>query len=44
MKIIPVTVLGGKAGKILFMLLDLDHELYVSEYMDYELKEKLEQK
>ena len=42
--LISAMVFGGKAGKLLFKLFDSDHELYVSEYVDHELKEKLDQK
>lgn len=42
--LISALIFGGKAGKLLGLLFDSEHELYVSEYIDQEFKEKLEQK
>lgn len=51
MKIMPDTnvlisalVFGGQAGRLLNILFDSEHELYVSNYVDCEFKAKLEQK
>ena len=40
--LISAMIFGGKAGRLLSMLFDSEHELYVSEYIDKEFKEKLE--
>lgn len=40
--LISALIFGGQTGKLLEMLFDSDHELYVSEYVDQEFKEKLE--
>lgn len=42
--LISAFVFGGTAGRLLETLLSSDHELYVSEYIDQEFKEKLIQK
>ena len=42
--LISAFVFGGKAGKLLELLFDSNHELLVSEYVDAEFKAKLEQK
>ena len=42
--IISALIFGGKAGKLLEMLFDSQHRLYVSEYIDKEFREKLEEK
>lgn len=42
--LISAMIFGGKAGKTLSMLFDSEHELYVSEYVDKEFKEKLDLK
>jgi putative PIN family toxin of toxin-antitoxin system len=39
--LISAFVFGGKAGKLLNMLFDSEHELYVSDYIDQEFKAKL---
>ncbi len=39
--LISAFVFGGKAGKLLEMLFDSEHQLYVSEYIDQEFKDKL---
>ena len=39
--LISALVFGGKTGRLLNMLFGLEHELYVSEYIDQEFKEKL---
>lgn len=39
--LISAFVFGGKAGKLMNMLLESEHELYVSEYIDNEFKDKL---
>ena len=40
--LISAMIFGGKAGQLLSMLFDSEHELYVSEYVDKEFKEKLD--
>ena len=40
--LISALIFGGKAGQLLSMLFDSEHELYVSEYVDKEFKEKLD--
>ncbi|MCM1268145.1 MAG: PIN domain-containing protein [Bacteroidales bacterium] len=42
--LISAFVFGGQAGQLLTMLLDSEHELYVSDYIDREFKEKLTEK
>lgn len=42
--LISALIFGGRTGRLLNMLFDSDHELYVSEYIDQEFKEKLEKK
>lgn len=42
--LISALVFGGQAGNLLNMLFSTDHELYVSDYIDQEFKEKLELK
>jgi len=42
--LISAFVFGGKAGKLLELLFDSNHELLVSTYIDAEFKAKLEQK
>lgn len=42
--LISAFVFGGKAGKLMMQLIDSEHELYVSEYVDCEFKEKLQMK
>ncbi len=42
--LISAFVFGGKTGRLLLKLLDSNHKLYVSEYVDSELKAKLELK
>ena len=42
--LISAFVFGGKTGNLLIKLLSSGHELLVSEYIDKELKEKLELK
>ncbi|MDO4336871.1 MAG: putative toxin-antitoxin system toxin component, PIN family [Eubacteriales bacterium] len=37
-------VFGGKAGKLMVQLIDSEHELYVSEYVNQEFKGKLQMK
>ena len=37
--IISALIFGGKAGKLLELLFDSEHELYVSEYVDKEFYE-----
>jgi putative PIN family toxin of toxin-antitoxin system len=39
--LISALVFGGQAGELLDKLFDSEHELYVSEYIDSEFKEKL---
>lgn len=42
--LISAFVFRGKAGKLMNVLFDSRHELYVSDYVDKEFREKLEQK
>ena len=42
--IISAIVFGGQTGTLLKWLLQSDHELFVSEYVDSEFKAKLQQK
>ena len=42
--LISAFVFGGQAGRLLGILFESEHELYVSDYVDREFKEKLEQK
>lgn len=42
--LISAFVFGGQTGRLLNMLFDSDHELYVSDYIDLEFKAKLEDK
>ncbi len=42
--IISALIFGGKAGKLLELLFDSEHELYVSDYIDKEFWEKLRAK
>lgn len=42
--LISAFVFGGQAGQLMGMLFDSDHELYVTEYIDMEFKEKLKMK
>ena len=42
--IISSIIFGGRSRKLLTYLLNSEHELYVSEYIDAEFKEKLLQK
>ena len=42
--IISAIVFGGQAGTLLKWLLQSEHELFVSEYVDSEFKAKLQQK
>lgn len=42
--LISALIFGGKAGNLLSMLFESDHDLYVSEYVDAEFKEMLEVK
>ena len=42
--LISALVFGGQAGRLLGILFDSEHELYVSDYVDLEFKAKLEQK
>ena len=42
--LISALVFGGRTGRLLNMLFESDHELYVSEYIDQEFKGKLEEK
>lgn len=42
--LISALVFGGQAGKLLNLLFDSEHDLYVSDYVDREFKEKLEVK
>ncbi len=39
--LISAMIFGGQTGRLLERLFDSDHELYVSEYVDSEFKEKL---
>lgn len=40
--LISALIFGGKTGKLMEMLFDSEHELYVSEYIDQEFKDKLQ--
>ena len=40
--LISAFVFGGRAGKLLQKLLESEHELYISDYVDKEFKAKLE--
>lgn len=42
--LISAFVFGGKAGSLLELLFESDHKLYVSEYVDSEFKDKLQEK
>ena len=42
--LISAMIFGGKTGRLLSMLFDSEHKLYVSEYIDKEFKEKLAMK
>ena len=42
--LISALVFGRRAGKLLNMLFESEHELYVSEYIDQEFQEKLKEK
>ncbi|MEE1341622.1 MAG: putative toxin-antitoxin system toxin component, PIN family [Lachnospiraceae bacterium] len=42
--LISALIFGGKAGKLLNMLFESEHKLYVSDYVDREFKEKLQMK
>ena len=42
--LISAFVFNGTAGKLLRLLFDTDHVLYVSEYVEQELKDKLSEK
>lgn len=42
--LISALVFGGRTGRLLNMLFESEHELYVSEYIDQEFKEKLKEK
>lgn len=42
--LISAFVFGGRAGKLLQKLIVSEHELYISDYVDQEFKEKLELK
>lgn len=42
--LISALVFGGRTGRLLNMLFESEHELYVSEYIDQEFKEKLNEK
>lgn len=42
--LISAMIFGGKAGSLLSLLFDSQHELYVSDYVDAEFKEKLDLK
>ena len=39
--LISALVFGERTGRLLNMLFESEHELYVSEYIDQEFKEKL---
>ncbi|MCD7762911.1 MAG: putative toxin-antitoxin system toxin component, PIN family [Lachnospiraceae bacterium] len=39
--LISAFVFGGKAGELLSKLFDSEHELYITQYIDQEFKEKL---
>lgn len=40
--LISAFVFGGKTGELLMELLDSEHELYVSEYVDQEFRDKMQ--
>jgi putative PIN family toxin of toxin-antitoxin system len=42
--LISALIFGGKAGKLLNLLFESEHELYVSDYIDSEFKAKLDMK
>jgi putative PIN family toxin of toxin-antitoxin system len=42
--LISALVFGGKAGELLNLLFDSEHELFVSDYIDSEFKETLQNK
>lgn len=42
--LISAFIFGGRAGRLLQKLLESEHELYVSDYVDKEFKAKLETK
>lgn len=42
--LISAFIFGGQAGTLLNVLLDSEHELYVSDYIDREFYEKLQEK
>ncbi len=42
--LISAFIFGGQAGCLLSMLFESEHQLYVSDYIDREFKEKLEDK
>lgn len=42
--LISALIFGGQTGTLLNMLFESEHELYVSDYIDREFKDKLEQK
>lgn len=42
--LISAMIFGGKAGRLLMRLLESEHELLISEYVNQEFKAKLEQK
>lgn len=42
--LISALIFGGRSGRLLSMLFESEHKLYVSEYIDQEFKKKLEDK
>ena len=42
--LISAFIFGGQAGRLLNMLFESEHKLYVSDYVDQEFKSKLEDK
>ncbi len=42
--LVSAFVFGGKTGKLLELLFDSNHELFISSYVDSEFKDKLHQK
>lgn len=42
--LISALIFGGRTGRLLNMLFESEHELYVSEYIDQEFKDKLKEK
>lgn len=42
--LISAFVFGGKTGSLLMQLLDSEHELYISEYVDQEFRDKMQMK